>query len=72
MALVVEDPEAGVDDGRDPTIPTGGSQIYKDVSLAPELTEAEKKEVDAISAAYQDVLKDEPRVTRTWEHDIEL
>ena len=40
IALVSEEPEAGVDDGRDLTIPTGGPLTYKDVSLAPEVTEA--------------------------------
>ena len=71
-ALALEEEEAPVNDGRDPTIPTGGSQTYQDVVLAPELHTKQKEELHHILAQYQDILSDTPGRTTALEHDIIL
>ena len=71
-ALAIEDPEPSVDDGRDPSIPVGGSQTDQDVTLAPTLTKAQREKLQEVLAAFKDVLTDTPGLTTALEHDIEL
>ena len=71
-ALAIEDSEPSVDDGRDPSIPTGGSQTYRDVTFAPTLTQVQKERLQRTLAAFEDVLTDIPGLTNALEHDIVL
>ena len=71
-ALAVEEAHTPVDDERDPTIPTTGTETYSNVVLGDELSSMQTEELYRTLSNYQDVLSDVPGKTDVLEHDIRL
>ena len=71
-ALVLEEVEAPVEDGKDPAIPTVGQETHRDCDLSQELSLAQQQDLLTLLASYKDILTDRPGLTSAVEHHIRL
>ena len=71
-ALAIEEAHAPVQDGKDPAIPTEGTETYVDCKLDPALSNEQTDDLYRLLASYNDVLTDLPGRTDALEHDIRL